>query len=280
MKFNRIFIAAMIGLLFFSCSKDFKEINSYEGDNAYYFQSESISVLENIGMPIEVIVYFTTKDGSEGTVDFVVSSDELILEEDYAVLTSGPLLFNEENGWTNSIEVSLVDNDEFTGGVSQLEIELTNPTNGDVGFSGPDNLRSTTVINVQDDDCPSRNVAGSYTVTATGQSTDSCCPDPASLSGGTVDIVDNGDNTWTIFDWTGGLYGFWYEQFGVTPEYIANGGLNATISVICDDFTAEFTEPFNTTATISGKVNQETGIITYDWTNGFDDTGNVVLTPQ
>jgi len=279
MKINNIILFGLLATLLVACSKDFNEVTSYEGDDAFYFGSESTTVLENVGEVVSIPVVFTTKNGGSGTVSFSSSSDELTEGVDYNVLTTGPLSFDIDNDFTSSIMVELIDNEEFTGGAKPITFTLSSPSSGDVGFSGPDNLRSSTTLLVQDDDCPSRDIAGSYTTNTTGTSTDGCCPDPVTVSD-VVSIVDNGDDTYTIFDWSVGLYGAWYDIYGVTPDFVAAGNLNGIVSVICDEISGSFGEPFGQNVDLNGTIDLDTGVITYTWINGFDDTATVTLTPQ
>lgn len=279
MKIKYLFSISCLAFLLASCEHDLKETTIYEGENAFYFANEETTVLENVGEVVSVGVVFTTTNGGTGSVDFTTSSEGLVEGVDYNVLNPGTLTFNADNGFTNAVMIELIDNDVFVGGVTPILITLVNPVNGDVGFSGPDNLRSTTLLNVQDDDCSTRNIAGSYNTTVNATSTDACCPDPISVTG-SQSIVDNGDNTYTIFDWSAGSYMAFYEQFGVTADYVAAGNLNGVVSVICDEVSGVFGEPFGTETTVTGTINLDTGVITYTWTNGFDDTGTVVMTPQ
>ena len=264
-----------------SCSKDFTERTSYDGEDSLRFLNASSTELENSGI-VNIPVVFSSANGGTASVNISASSSDLEEGVDFMLLTTSLTLQEDSiasKSYRGNVEVMLVDNDVFTGGTTTIVLELSNPSIGDIGFSGPDNINSTYVLLVQDDDCPSRDIAGSYTTTTTGTSTDPCCPDAVTVEG-TVDIVDNGDNTYTIFDWSTGLYQTFYEVYGVSSAFVASGGLNGVVSVICSDIKGSIPEPFDTVTELSGTVDLDTGVITYTWINGFNDTATVVLTPQ
>ena len=269
-------------VLIASCSKEFEERTSYDGEDSIRFMSATSTALENSGSVL-IPVVFSAANGGTATVTISAGSDELVESVDYVLSTTSLTL--QENAddatisYRGNVEVMLIDNDVFTGGTKTIVLTLSNPSSGDVGFSGPDNLNATYVLLVQDDDCPSRNIAGSYTTTTTGTSTDDCCPDAETVVGA-VDIVDNGDNTYTIFDWSAGLYQLFYEVYGISGAYVAAGNLNGVVGVICDEISGSIPEPFGGVSELNGTIDLDTGVITYTWLNGFDDTATVILTPQ
>ena len=268
-----LFCAALIA----SCGKDFSERTSYDGEDSFRFLNSTSTTIENAGT-VSIPVIFTTTSGASGNVSVTGSSETLQEGVDYTIVTS-TLSLGPDTDFRGNVEVMLIDNEDVTPAARELVLTLTNPSTGDVGFSGPDNINSSYTLVVNENDCPAiDDISGTYNVNATGTSTDGCCPDPADITG-TVDITDNGDGTYTIFDWTGGLYGFWYEIYGITPEFVDGGGLSVVLNY---DGTViesgEFTEPFGSPATVTGSIDVCTGIITYDWTNGFADTGSITLT--
>ncbi len=277
-------LGALLLLIIFaaSCNKDAPTSEFYEGENFYYFSLEEIPVLESFQDQVAVVVHYSTRDGGNGTASFSINTESstAIMDTDFSLVNSSmELSFNSDNGYSDTIYLQTIDNDEFTGGVIDIVIDLENTQNGKAGFQGPANLRSSIRVLIQDDDCPTRNIAGDYTTTTTGTSTDPCCPDVTTVEG-EVSIVEISEGEYEIFDWSAGLYGFWYVGFGITADFVAGGGMSTQVSVLCDDVSAELTEPFGTPATITGKVNLETGIVTYTWINGFDDTATVTLTPK
>ena len=126
--------------------------------------------------------------------------------------------------------------------------------------------------------CPS-NLAGEYTSTTTGTSTDPCCPDETTVES-TVTITEVAAGVYEISDWSAGLYQEWYEVYGINDDFIGEGGLIEEIKDVCEDISGEFEEPFSTITTITGSVDPATGVITYSWVNGYDDMATVVLTPN
>jgi len=121
--------------------------------------------------------------------------------------------------------------------------------------------------------CPS-DLAGTYTSTTTGQSTDGCCPNETTLTN-TV-TVTGADGAYTVSDFSAGLYLEWYSVYGVTPDTNVSG----SISDVCGEVSGSFGEPFGSTINLTGSVDSGTGVITYTWMNGFGDTGTVILTPM
>jgi len=131
--------------------------------------------------------------------------------------------------------------------------------------------------------CPSA-LAGTYTSTTTGMSTDGCCPGEVTTTS-TVTLTETGTGTYTIDDFTGDLYRVWYGpdggDYGIDQDYIDGGGMNAVLIDACEIISSSTTtEPFGSELTLSGTVDPDAGVITYTWTNGFDDTAVVTLTKQ
>lgn len=123
--------------------------------------------------------------------------------------------------------------------------------------------------------CPSA-LEGTYSATATGTSTDGCCPGEVTVES-TVTVTRTGDGVYTINDFSGGLYLEWYAVYGISSPDQSPG----TFRDVCGELTIFNTnEPFGTAVTGSGSVDENTGVITYTWTNGYDDTGTVILTPN
>lgn len=123
--------------------------------------------------------------------------------------------------------------------------------------------------------CPS-SLGGTYISNTTGTSTNACCPNPITVDS-TVTLTDDGDGKYTISDWSAGVYKMWYVQNGLP----ADTDLSIQLTDLCGIISAEFEEPFgNSTTTISGTLDENTGVITYTWQNGLGDTGMVTLTPD
>lgn len=123
--------------------------------------------------------------------------------------------------------------------------------------------------------CPS-DLGGTYTSTATGTSTDDCCPDVTTVEG-EVTLTDLGGGVYTISDWSGGLYFEWYAVYGITGPSDTEG----TVQDVCNELslTGPASEPFGTAITSSMTLADD-GTITLTWSNGYDDQGVTTLTPQ
>lgn len=130
------------------------------------------------------------------------------------------------------------------------------------------------VVQVYNVACPS-DLGGTYNVISSGSSTDSGptpSENPIENFPYTVTITDNGGGNYTISDAFGGLYLLWYDIYGIT------GDEEGTFDDVCGTISGEFPEPFGTSVIYTGNVDPDTGIITIDWINGYDDQGTMVLT--
>lgn len=131
--------------------------------------------------------------------------------------------------------------------------------------------------------CPS-SAAGTYTAEVSGESTDGCCPGTVSTTS-TVTLEETGAGTYTISDYSGGLYLEWYGpdggNYGVVADDETDGGLATTIVDACNVITIpEFSEFFGAGARASGSLDPETGVISYTFDNDFGDVIRVTLTPE
>jgi len=130
--------------------------------------------------------------------------------------------------------------------------------------------------------CPS-DLEGTYFGEATGTSTDACCPGTTSSSG-EVTLTALGGGSYTISDWSANLYMTWYGpdggNYGIDQTFVDGGGMNATISELCGEIFGAFNEPFATPTNLSGSVDPNTGVITFSWITGYDDSADVILTPM
>lgn len=119
-------------------------------------------------------------------------------------------------------------------------------------------------------------IAGIYDAVAVGTSTDPCCPNVTTVNSEVV-LTDLGGGSYTISDWSAGLYLEWYAVYGITPQT----DLTRTIVEACGKVTiGSFTEPFGEDASATGGLNFANGVITYTWVNGYGDQATVTLTPK
>lgn len=122
--------------------------------------------------------------------------------------------------------------------------------------------------------CPS-DLSGTYDAVAVGTSTDPCCPDETTTMI-EVTLTDKGGGIYEMSDWSGGLYFEWYEVYGIAVDDAIGD-----VQDVCENFSFVIdTEPFDRSLEATGTVDAATGVITYTWLNGWDDTGTVTLTPQ
>lgn len=122
--------------------------------------------------------------------------------------------------------------------------------------------------------CPS-DLGGVYNVVTSGSSTDpgpSASVNPIANYPYTVTITDNGGGNYTVSDAFGGVYILWYEMYGLTFE------VEGTFDDVCGTISGSFPEPFGTDVIYTGSVDSETGVITINWINGYDDQGVSIFT--
>lgn len=193
---------------------------------------------------------------------------------------STPILHSTVTSLPSSVNITLA---EAVDGLAQLsDIQLLDQIvyTFDVSTSGGTFPSGASVVaNVS---CVSE-LAGDYMAETTGTSTDGCCPGSVTTSGPvTLTAMDGG--LYTISDWSANIYFTWYGpdggNYGIDENFVSGGGMNGVIGDVCGEITGNFDEPFGTQVALTGSVDPATGVITYTWTNGYDDTASVTLTPQ
>lgn len=125
--------------------------------------------------------------------------------------------------------------------------------------------------------CPS-DLAGVYNSVTTGSSTDDCCKaEPTVNFTSVVTLTKLSDGKYQLSDFSAGLYFHWYVVYGISSTEQSPG----KIQDICGDVSIfDTTEPFGTEVTGGGTIDLVAKTITYTWTNGYGDSGTVVLTKQ
>jgi len=208
---------------------------------------------------VDVIAYYSPGPGQANEGPFNIGSVSS-LPSDFSISFSDLV----EN------TLGLTEDDVAIGAEFTLFFEMQTSA-GTIVQGGPTSARSVKLAV----SCPS-DLEGVYTATTTGTSTDSCCPDETTVSSEVTITADGGGN-YTINDFSAGLYVEWYTIYGITgPD-----DSPATFSDVCNMLTIfDTTEPFNTAVTGTGSIDPATGVITYTWVNGYDDTAVVTLTPQ
>jgi hypothetical protein len=148
------------------------------------------------------------------------------------------------------------------------------------GITGNNNTGAFTVQAPTAILCPPVNISGNYTVvSSSGTSTDGCCPGVVTVSGNTVAVtsVAGSVTNFRLSDITGGLYFEWYDVYGITSPNQSPGFLLFN----CNEVNVVNTvEPFGTAVQGEGLYDEDTGTLTYTWSNGFADQGTVVLQKQ
>jgi len=122
--------------------------------------------------------------------------------------------------------------------------------------------------------CPS-DIGGTYSAISSGQSTDGCCPDPATdVTAEDITITAQGGGVYAISDFSGGLWEHWYAVYG------ASGINEGEIKDVCNSISFQNTsELFGSPISGSGVWDAETQTITIDWTaDSWGDVGSTVFT--
>lgn len=124
--------------------------------------------------------------------------------------------------------------------------------------------------------CPS-DLEGVYSTVVNGTSTDDCCgSNPAVDVESTVTFTRTGPTNYTLTNFAAGAYDYWYcPAYGLCSSDF--DGLGAQLLDICGNvqLTAGYWGSSGT-----GTVDPNTGVITINWQNAFDDQGTTVYTPQ
>ena len=276
-------LLALGGLLLFSCER-YEEVTLYSGPDFTRFQTFESQASEKAPDPVAIPVVFSSKEGvdASGSCGFKVEGG--VEGTDYTIANpSATLTFNKDNDFTDEILIQPVDNDIDAPEDIVLTITLENPSSGVVGFPGPSN--DTTVhahfMTIKDDDCTVIPIQSQYTSLSRGTSTDNCCPDEVIDFASELTLTDLGNNVYRINDFSGGLYLEWYTVYGITSQNDSPGNIELVDPVNgVMQFPAGQTEFFGSPLNGSGTYDPCTGIISYSWTNGFNDEGDVVMTPK
>lgn len=180
--------------------------------------------------------------------------------------TSGTI---QANSSTAELPITILDDNINPGEAPTIVIKLTG---GDVSIN-PNYELATHVLQVL---CES-SLAGTYTTTTTGTSTDGCCPNETTVAGEVTLTAGSADGEYSISDWSAGMYLEWYGVYGIT----ADSDLSTTFNDVCGNVSiAETGEPFGNTFSATGSVDPATGVITYTWLSGWGDTAVVTMTPK
>jgi hypothetical protein len=221
----------------------------------------------------EVIRTYTQSDFNDGVERVVLTA------ADFATAFNKPGFTNGTEGGNFTIRprVTLNDDRVYPAYVHLSEGDsILNVSTSIIGSSpafGAFTLQIMTSIT-----CAPVDISGTYqVVSATGTSTDGCCPDPVSISGNIVTLTAIDATRFAISDFSGGLYFEWYDVYGITSPDDSPG----TLVYNCSEVNFQGTiEPFETVVAGGGPVDLASGRITYTWSNGYGDTGTVILQKQ
>jgi len=247
---------------------DFSEFGvNYDNKGAIVFVSDVDPTFFNLFEPATTNIAFNVDSQGEA-----VSSAKMWISRN----GSDPIPFADITSLPANFDISL------TEAATALGISPDDFMGGDVvTFSFSDVTSAAGVFpsgytfNV-DASCPSAIMEGTYNSVTTGLSTDACCPDPVTVEG-TVELTSDGAGLYTISDWSAGIYLAWYEVYGIT----ASTDISGSLKDVCNTISANgITEPFGTAVEATGTYDPATGIITYEWSNGYADSATVTLTPQ
>lgn len=278
-KYLRILPFAILATFFSSC-EEVPDVLSYTGEDFYRFASPTSAIAENSPDPVSIPVIFTSKAGAtaSGTIQFEVSGGQEGV--DYTLVNADKSLsISSGNGFQGLIQIQPLDNSESSDTDIELTITLLNGSNGTIGFPGPDNTNSAShTLTIIDDDCPVIPIGGTYASVSRGTSTDGCCTEEITGFQAEITITDNGDGTFTLNDFSGGIYLEWYDDYGLTSQdqspatFTIDDPVNNTIA-----FVAGSGEPFGESLSATGTYDPCTGNISYSWQNGWGDEGDVTL---
>lgn len=277
-KYNLLFLIASFGFLLNSCTDDDAFVLS-DGTKGNF--SDFGVTFENSGalMAISDVVtgFYDLADLANASIGFTVSNSagESVTGADALISFKGKtVVLNSLSSFPATLTVPLSE------ALTALGLSTSDLGVGDnFTFSlanvktGTGTYRSGTSLDVPVT-CSS-DLAGTYSSITVGKSTDGCCPNETTVSKDLV-IASTGGTSYTISDFSGGLYLEWYAIYGIT----STTNLSAEFADVCGNLSGSFTEPFGSAASVVGTVDQATGVITMNWVNGYDDAGTIIMTPK
>lgn len=254
-KYLLIFVSIFYATLFTGCSEDEFTPPTYI---TFADASASTAVPQNGSSTYEVTVYVNNVTGSARTFDLNVQATSSLNEDSYNVPASVTIPANENEG---TFVIELADTSISNAG-DNLELQLASGENYFVGESF--NLDVTR-------DCPS-SLEGTYSVVTNGQSTDGEASAPVVDLPYTVTVTKTGSNTYSVSDIFAGIYIEWYcGPYGYCVE------TPGSFTDVCGNLSSSFTEPYGTTANLSGTANAD-GTLTISFQNGYGDEATSVYT--
>jgi hypothetical protein len=282
-KILKLMILPLI-LFAFSCEKDSVNVDTEFGwiqfnDTGQQHLIEDL--IENQTATIDIPVQFTAPiNKSDINVQYTIVN---ILGNASEVISSSGVLNIAADTNTGIIRLNI--------NSSQLEANMMTDYSFDIVLSSTD--RQGVSIGLSDGSYPTSfrvdliapcftpNIGGMYSVTTVYGFHDFLASYPSNTMD--MEIVDNGDGTYFIQDFSGGLYdgGPYTGAYGTGPT-----SFDVTISVSLCGNTIQWSDqndPWGATIPLDGGVNEvdlDTGIVTISWFNeGYGENGVSVYTP-
>jgi hypothetical protein len=271
-KLKYSFLSLLMVLIAFSCND---EINRTLTDEFVDIDSSNTSLLflrvgdgqpVSFGVPVKLIA--AAKSNAVSFTFDVISSSTAIEGLHYDVQSNSGSI--PANSYEGELPIVVYPDNLELGEIVTLDLALRD---SDVKLARTDTVSFEFQIT-----CPS-DLAGTYDAVTTGTSTDPCCPGEV-MATSVVTLTDKGSGVYTINDWSAGIYLAWYAVYGISAATVEGGGLNGDITELCGSVSGSFGEPFGTAVTLTGSVDPSTGVITYNWVNGYADAATVTLTPR
>lgn len=257
---KKILIIILSAMVFYSC----EQFNSVaEFPEFVQWEDSGISLDENAAEPYAVIIQLVGKQKSSTVpIEFEVENENVVEGVDY-IFPNGKTLSIDANSSTGSVEIQLIDNPDFSPDARTFTLTLVSA--GELSTGSEDAPNKSYKVKIVEDDCPVPSLVGSYNVVTTDTSPGGC----AGVENVVV-ITENGPNSYSMSDVTGGLYLNCYgaadnpgdisvDKFAISlvdqPDVVYGGDIfNGTGVIACD------------------------GSFTLTWSNGFGDAGTSTFT--
>lgn len=258
---NKVLFFILAAVLFASCDKN--DIVTYDGPAIASFtggKSVNAFVKDGEDGSFQIEVGVTSVSNVDRTYNVVVDPSSTATPDQYTIESTVVIPANEYLGYVTV--TPNFENASTTG--STLVLNLQSDGSGEVGF------QDTFTANIFKQ-CDS-DLAGTYSVLTSGQSTDGAAAAPVVDLAYTVTLTKTGEITYSVSDIFAGIYIDWYcAPYGYCVE------TKQTITDVCGKISGTFTEPYGTTAVVTGTDNGD-GTLTISFSNGYGDTATSVYT--
>ena len=257
---KKILIIILSTIVLYACEQ-FNSVADYE--DFVQWEKVGIGLDENTAEPYAIVVQLVgAQKTSATTIEFEVTETNVVEGVDY-LFPSGKNLTIDANKSTASVEIQLIDNPDFTEDVRTIALTLVSA--GGLSTGSEEAPKKTYTVSILEDDCPVPSLVGQYNVVTTNAN-------PAGCEGvtNTVEIVENGVNSYTLSDVTGGIY---LNCYGAAdnPGNISVDGF--AIALVDQPDVVYGGDVFNGTGVMACD-----GSFTLTWSNGFGDAGTSTFT--